>query len=275
MTFAKPGIYRYKVTNDWATQTGNGTNSSFNVDTATTNPRYLDVYAVEKNEGISVKYAVLLTSDEDIHDVKNETITYLNKTDDYGAEYQTAGFTVLEQIGGPMGNKDDEFKYEITFTASDYTVAEGDTSSHEGEKITIQVYDDDTKESTEYEVYFDKNGVAELPAGITLGHDDKITVTGLPNGTKYQIVETVTNESGYDVSAKGLGVTITVNTEDETKELDSQTAKAPTSVDIIITNKRDAINPTGVLTDIAPYAAMVLVAAAAGVVFSRRRREQD
>ena len=42
---------------------------------------------------------------------------------------------------------------------------------------------------------------------------------------------------------------------------------------VTVTNDRDAVSPTGLIMDIAPYVLLVVVAAAGCFVFLRKRRE--
>ena len=44
---------------------------------------------------------------------------------------------------------------------------------------------------------------------------------------------------------------------------------------LTVTNTRNAATPTGLLLDVAPYGAMLALAAGSGAVFFRKRRHTD
>ena len=44
---------------------------------------------------------------------------------------------------------------------------------------------------------------------------------------------------------------------------------------VTVTNKKDAITPTGIVMNVAPYAMMLAVAGGLGVVFMNRKKEEE
>ena len=111
---------------------------------------------------------------------------------------------------------------------------------------------------------------------VTLSNDERVTVYGLLDNDTYEIAETNANADQYTTTVK------MENDSDYTDYTDALTGKMSTAdtdnddnVDITVKNFRDLddIPTTGVLLNVAPYALMVIIAAAGCFVFLRKRRD--
>lgn len=153
---------------------------------------------------------------------------------------------VTKTVAGTMGDHGDSF----TFTIADLPA----------NKTFTGEYNDTTPDVS----LTSNSNTFELTDGQT------ITIKGLDEGT-YTITEAAddSTDKGYTVSFSGdtdsvdNDITLTVvggNVDDN-------------AVNTTCTNTRNAVSPTGLVMDIAPYALLVVVAAAGCFVFLRKRRE--
>ena len=149
---------------------------------------------------------------------------------------QVGTVTVSKTVTGAMGSMNDEFTFTIS-SSEDFT--EGKISINGGTVSAVP-----------------SNGQFTLKSGQTA------TITGLDAGS-YTITETV--DRGYTLASvtggdqSGNGTTVEVTAGDTTA--------------VGFTNNREAVSPTGLIMDIAPYVLLVVVAAAGCFVFLRKRRE--
>lgn len=187
-----------------------------------------------------------------------------DKQDSIDKEYTTYSLTLTKKIDGLFASKDTPFTFNITFQAPD------------GETYTGTFYTaySGTASGDVSDVVF-SNG---LSASVTpsLKHDGTITVTGIPSDFTYTISET--NAQGYTtdivVDNKQAG-----DAADTAKSINGNMSDATTqddkAVNVTFTNTstNDSTVATGVMMDIAPYALLVVVAAAGCFVFLRKRRE--
>lgn len=172
--------------------------------------------------------------------------------------YSTYDLTLKKIVTGNMGDKNQEFKFTIAF-ASD--------ASNSGKTFTV--------DGTQKE--FGTDGAASVE--VTLSHNEEVTIKGLPSNVTYTITES--ENAGYDVAYNGA----TQDTSNENKatgaikvtETNDENVETETAADrsVTVTNNKDAATATGLLMDVAPYAAMILLAAAAAFVFLRRRNSNE
>ena len=110
-------------------------------------------------------------------------------------------------------------------------------------------------------------------SGIKLVPNDEskksVTITGIPSDALYTIVESLDESEGYTVTIKN-GSELTC-TDDKYSTTEATQGKQNQSVTIV--NKRDAVSPTGIAMNVAPYALLVVVAVAGCFVFLRKRNE--
>ena len=253
VTFEKPGVYRYMITrND---------SDSTSLSATDNDVRYLDVYVgwdryddetgttVPNDAQLVIYDYVLVTSnvapDEDgIYREDDEILSEAEKSAGYANAYTTTSLELNKNVTGGMGNKSEKFSFTINLTDCETATV------HVAYGTTAKDYDSDEP--------------IVLTDAIASG--EKITVTGLPVGTSYSIEETDSLDEGYTISYAGA-------TQDK-DNLAKATGTIATGVNsVTVTNDRDAVSPTGLIMDIAPYVLLVVVAAAGCFVFLRKRRE--
>ncbi len=85
------------------------------------------------------------------------------------------------------------------------------------------------------------------------------------------------NTNGYVTTAASENDTITNQSEGLTTVVGSvdiaENPNEQTTKDVVYTNRRDSVAPTGVIMIVAPYVLMVVIAAAGCFVFLRKRRD--
>ena len=172
---------------------------------------------------------------------KDSTTT--NKSADFKNEYKKS-------------NKTDEFQDLII--QKTVTGAQGDTSKLFNFTLTI------TSGSNRkyYMVSTTANGSAEqLESGAAykfqLKHGESIKIENLSANDTYTITETESGKEGYTT----------------TGEVKTAKNMATTETTETITNKKDAVTPTGIFMSYGPYIAMIAAAAVLAFVFLRKREE--
>lgn len=154
---------------------------------------------------------------------------------------------VNNTVKGVMGNKSEKFTYTITITSADsskkytavYETKNGD-AWNKGEDVTNVQYMGTTCTIT-----------AEL------AHNEQVHIYGLSNGDNYTVAQTAPTNEGYKTTTPG----------------NANGVYGDEVVTLAFTNEREAIAPTGLVMNVAPYVLLVLVAAGAGYVFLRKREE--
>ncbi|HIR40948.1 MAG TPA: QVPTGV class sortase B protein-sorting domain-containing protein [Candidatus Egerieicola pullicola] len=249
VTFSHPGVYRYMITRDDSASTSLSASDS--------DTRYLDVYvgwenyddedggAIPSNAKLVIYDYKLVT---DVNNVPDADGTYTDtsaKSAGYENAYATTQLTVTKAVTGAMGDKDEMFSFTIDLTDSE-------TSS-----VTVKIGDAaGTSQSTANPIRLDE----AIKDGQT------ITITGLPVGTDYTITET--DADGYETSYVGATASSS-----NTKEASGTITDGTNAV--TVTNNRDSVSPTGIMMDIAPYAVLVVIAAAGCFIFLRKRHAKE
>ena len=175
-------------------------------------------------------------------DTKSETYTNWYKLGSgVTPETQVGSISVTKNITGTMASPNDLFTFTLAGMNADtdyyYTVGDGQPQ------------------------LLPKNGQFQLKANQTAvitGLDLKKAYTVTETEDKGYTVKSITGDEGTDKEDNVASVTLT--SEDKDKE-------------ITVLNERNAVSPTGLVMDIAPYALLVVVAAAGCFVFLRKRRE--
>ena len=242
-TFTEPGIYRFRVTPD---QT-DATYSGVNVDET---ERYIDVYVVypmadgKVNQNAPVEItAVKLANKDSTVTTDGTNVTYDGKQDAYVNTFTTYDVTITKNVAGQMGDKGKEFNFDINVTDPNSTAVLSSVSltNASATKANFTPVEDES--------------VANVTADLR--HEESVVIKGVPTGATVDIAET--NADGYIVSysdnATDGHATVNANT------------------NITVTNTRNAVTPTGIVMNVAPYALLVVVAAAGCFVFLRKRRE--
>lgn len=249
-----PGIYEYTLTE---------TASTLPTGVDADGPFLLRVWVVNEEKDGQLT-GELVVSGAELYAQTGEGQYSEDKQDSIDKEYTTYSLTLTKEIAGKFASKNTPFTFNITFQAPD------------GENYTGTFYTaySGTASGDVSDVVFN-NGSSESVTA-SLKHDGTITVTGIPSDFTYTISET---------DAQGYTTDIVVDDEqagdaaDTEKSVNGNMSDATTqddkAVNVTFTNtsKNDSTVATGVMMDIAPYALLVVVAAAGCFVFLRKRRE--
>lgn len=192
---------------------------------------------------------------------------------------------VQKEVTGAMGNKSEEFAFTIEINGA------------AGEKYYAVVEELGangawTETTTIYTITSDDEAMS-----FTLKHNQRLHVYGLSDTDTYTVVEKtatgyVTTVNGYIVETsedgkltpnddgdgyKNTELTSTLQVTNTFKGTlgHTQANNAPEIKDVTVLyeNNREAVSPTGIVTNVAPYALLVVIAAAGCFVFLRKRDE--
>lgn len=239
VTFNKPGIYRYVITETATSQDG------ITNDTNTT--RTLDVhvaYAEGSETELEVTSYALHPSDDSS-----------KKADGFTNTYATHNLTLGKQVTGNQGDRNKYFEFTVSITNA----------------VADTVYDvacpsPDGDSRNEDELTVGKDGT--VTATYYLKDDQSITIKGLTAGTYYTITETDYDEDGYATS-----YVIDSNGRVDGTATGSQ-QMGTDSHEVVFTNHKEGIVPTGILIETGPYilmGAVVIIGLVALLATSRRR----
>ena len=256
--FPEPGIYRYKVTETFA-----DANENPDIVNGSNTVRYVDVTVKNEMQGdtptgkLVIAGYQILSSDATLqYDAESQQYSYVGGTTAKSAGYEDATYTTYDLtldkvVKGDMGSKGETFDFTIEFAGGDA----GEKFNYGGKDYT-----------------FDAEGEVSV-TGIELADaTDPIMITGLPSDVQYTIVENINKTKGYTTTATVNGADATVTSADETQTV-AQQDKSQSTDAVVVTNTKASVSPTGIVMDIAPYALLVVVAAAGCFVFMRKRRE--
>lgn len=258
VTWTGVGVYRYKLTYS---------KDNAAVTVPSDDARYLDVYVGNDDaDGYKVLYYVL-TSDGGAlkYNTNTGAYNYDSKTDGFTADYDTYTLTVKKYITGDMANLGDTFNFGINFT----NLPDGVQLNKDGQDI---------------------DGTNDSFITDTLGNGGTIVISGIPAVAKDGTAISYTVSEQFATS-KGYNTKYEVNTDvkawqgDNAKEIlgvdqngtttmMSEAQNMSTSGNVIeFNNNKESVTPTGIVMNVAPYALLVVIAAAGCFVFLRKRRE--
>lgn len=256
VTFPEPGIYRYVITESLV-------DADDNPDIVNdTNPtRYMDVYVVNPDAGESdykitsvamLEKAASIQKEGDVYKyVDSEGNAITAKNAGYEATYNTYALKLKKVIDGDMATMGDTFSFTIKLTEGDA----GEQFDYSGQTYT-----------------FLSDGTVSI-TGISLGNESEVTISGIPSDVKYEIVENIAKTEGYTTTATINETPVTVTSSDNAQTVATQNKSASTD-NVIVTNTKDAVSPTGIALTVAPYIIMVAAAAGVAVLFLRRRNNE-
>lgn len=235
MKAKEPGIYRYEVKETIPSPGYDGM-------TYSTETKYFDVYVtVEDNVKTVSAYMFTDESSEDGKDdgIFNNNYTAANKT-----------LKVEKVLDGTQASPNQEFSFSITINGTDgeqYKIVKTNTSGAVEDIANVNYLTSGTS------------------ATFTLQGGEYITVYGLSANDTYSVSET---------DYTSLGYTTTIKTDNVVQENapSSQTISGDDDT-VTFINRREASTPTGIVMNVAPYALLVVIAAAGCFVFLRKRRE--
>lgn len=271
--FTEPGVYKYKLEEVDTPITTDASASDF---TTSTLDRTVYLYVQRINEGTPqediVVTGVELYNGEIVNNESN-----IGKTDSVLNYYMLTGdpdqpdpdnppkpvandMTIEKVVKGTMGNKSEDFTFSFTVS-----------SETQGKTFNYVVTNDNNPGQTQ-------TATAGTPVtSVTLQDGDTIKITGL-TGTDKVTVEETDNGEGYTTSyqvTNGALVSGQKKAENVTlaTEKNGDNEDVPVSTTVTFTNERNAVSPTGIVMNVAPYVLLVVVAAAGCFVFLRKRRE--
>ena len=241
-----PGIYRYVITEDTGDYDGLSYGGAY----------YLDVYVenILNDDGSdsknrSISYVV-------VSKMENDTLTKADLI--FEDTYTTHNVSVTKKITGNQADMNATFAFTIRIDGA------------VGEKYYVK----------------QGNTIDTLTSGtektFTLGHTDTVEIIGLSEADTYTVIEQKANEDGYttkysidNIEVQGTDCTITVGSSQKTVQgLD---AKVEGNADkaVVVENNKATTTPTGIALSFAPYALLVVLAGVFGVLFLRKRRDDE
>ena len=253
ITFPTAGIYRYVITETDPVVAGLATSKDDNT-------IYLDVYVTNVAGACAITYYQMSTSDaaptyaQDI----NKTPTYTAKFTEDIDTYTTYTLTVTKNVEGTMADMTQKFSIDVDFTG----LSEGTKVKVDG----VQTADG-------------ASDTGALSVNKSLGDNESMTITGIPANAVYTVVENLSGNEAYTVTYQLDGTDPSNATYDDTKNPAGEytTANAQNmgaaNHTVTVINTKNAVNPTGIILNVAPYALMVVIALAGVVVFLRKRVE--
>ncbi|MBR4948124.1 MAG: hypothetical protein IKZ29_06175 [Clostridiales bacterium] len=269
VTFTGAGVYRYEITETCADKAAKGV-----TDGAIAEVRYLDVYVRDPKSGESgyqIYGYVLFENNNNIDATSTTTDTVDNavktegfvETDDLSADsYYTYNVTVSKTLVNDSANEGHGFPFEFVFTKD--TNVTGDfnlVASYQAAALAMT----DSVETT-------------------IAHGASVTYTGIPCGTKVDIIETndiataayKVTTTGADANVTDLLVNYNETTGDDAVEINTTAVgtAATANFTVAFTNTFALISPTGVAMAVIPF--VILLAFGIGfMVVSTKKRKED
>lgn len=264
LTFGEVGVYKYDLA--WEISSTSAAEGDF---TPSDTHRTVYLYVARTND-VTPTYAVtgaVMVDGEtyNSNSKSNGTIVnfyMLNGDPDVPGVDPTPKaneLTLANQVNGIMGNRTEAFDFTVqinTTTGKHYNVVFEKWDAAQSEWVEnvsrdpIDLNDDD-----------DTDGI--YSTSVSLAHNERIHIYGLTNGDEYTITGPDKTSEGYS-APEISGGQYTNGT-----KVSFTTAE----VSLTYTYTRNAIAPTGLVMNVAPYVLLVLVAAGAGYVFLRKREE--
>ena len=249
--FTHAGVYKYTLAET------KGDNANIDYDDA-----QKTLYVIVENNGSGVKVAGVVVYDGDD---KSETFT-----NDYGKKDQQdtlSDLTLSKTITGNAADMTKQFAFTVSITNSN------------GDNQVFKYWNDANKNDVEDE---GETGTitanASTSTRFNLGNGEDVVIYGLRAGDKYTISETEANAQGYTTTVKINDTDTNFDTNEEEESIVGQvsgTIATNTDVAVAYTNARTSSTPTGIMMDIAPYAVLVVIAAAGCFIFLRKRHAKE
>lgn len=260
VVFKAPGIYRYVVTETDGDADGNNTNIDVTSDTE--DVRYLDLYVRNGEDNATganrfTVYNYVLLKSASVPD-KNGKYGDGNgsKNEGYAATYATNELNITKLVSGTMANENSG--------AFDFTVVVDGLKANDKFGVKAATAEGYTETSVP------AGATSVTIANVKLGKEETYSIVGLPTGATVKVTENLSDGEGYTTT---ITVNNVVDADNNKKEANATIVKQETANKIEFTNTRDAVSPTGIVMNVAPYVLLVVVAAAGCFVFLRKRRE--
>ena len=240
---AKPGIFRYVVSEVAADKDGN----AYEGVAYTTEQKYFDVYVTSDDDG-NLEVSSYLFADKNNPESKGEGVF----TNDYSSQHNTLkDLTVKKEVTGNQGNRNKDFKFTIKVDGA------------AGEQY--------------YVTFSDGKAPTTLVSGeaktITLKDNETAKIFGLSETDEYTVTEASYADDGYTTTIDNeekLTATGTIK-----KDTEARTTAANGDKNITVVNDKTTNSPTGIFLHVAPYIALIGAAIASSLLFFRRKRAKD
>ena len=240
---AKPGIFRYVVSEVAADKDGN----TYEGVAYTTEQKYFDVYVTSDDDG-NLEVSSYLFVDKNNPESKGEGVF----TNDYSSHHDTLkDLTVKKEVTGNQGNRNKDFKFTIKVDGA------------AGEQY--------------YVTFSDGKAPTTLVSGeaktITLKDNETAKIFGLSETDEYTVTEASYADDGYTTTIDNeekLTATGTIK-----KDTEARTTAANGDKNITVVNDKTTNSPTGIFLHVAPYIALIGAAIASSLLFFRRKRAKD
>lgn len=211
-----------------------------------------------------VSIATVTVTRDDATGILEATVSYSNAGAPSGSSDTTeavfvnrwAGLKITKKVTGAMGDRDKQFDFTIKLTGADEQSLTG------AYPYTVSTADDGTP-GTSKTLALDDEGTAQFE----LGHDQTITVFGLPSGTEFIVSEPNAEADGYTT-------TVAVGNASPTESYEaSGNLSDEATVEVTFENSRSDVPATGIPFDIWPWALLAAFAAGTGaLLISASRR---
>ena len=255
VTFEEPGVYRYKITENDATDGVQGISNDENA------VRYLDVYVNADDAGVLSIAGTVLHTGADA--VQADGTDPDGKNDGFENTYETEDLTISKEVAGNQASRDRYFPFTVTISGA----VAGTVYEVAGE------FDEETavnRESPESHAN---------PASLTAGTDGSVTqVFYLQNG-QYITIRGLAKDTAYSVEEDEYDYIPSVTAEGDTQhtvserqdKVEDPAITADTTLAFV--NTREGIVPTGLMMAVGPYA-FVTLAGSAGLAAMMMRRKK-
>ena len=288
LTFTDAGVYKYTLEESPLASTVADKDEYILSDDSTVYLYVERVNADTEDEDYIVTGAVMLKP--------GATYSSANKSDgkivntyllDEDGDPKANELTVAKQVAGSLGNRSEDFEFTVKIL---YTYADGNEQNTG--KTYKAVYEVWSESEGKFVVDSDKDPVVFTAQKVgplnyrdwaaeqtfTVSHNERIHIYGISAKDQCQVKETNSGK-GYDVTYKS-------NTKDAEGKVYQYTSSltgvvgylsdikdGADAINMTFINTRNAVSPTGIVMNVAPYALLVVVAAAGCFVFMRKRRE--
>ena len=219
-----------------------------------------------KVDGVDVKQVnnIVIEKTENNTSTKTDELVNIYGEEDpnHPNDDKVYDLTISKEVAGNMGSHGDTFNISLS--------VESDVTGGESFKVTKYV-----EGAAQTDVITLDSTAAEA---LSLPISEKITyqIDGLTSGDVVSVKEKEAGLDSYETKvtlSAGVAEADANNKIGDTLE-STETLKVKVSANdstLKITNKRDAVTPTGVVMDVAPYALMVALAGGAAATFLRKK----
>ena len=204
VTFPKPGVYRYVVT-----EAGFASPISAVVDKIT-----IDVYVENDTVEGELKIANYITYKGDVEDDDPSTLTSNDKSDKFVNVLTTYDLAVVKKISGSQADLSATFDFDITING----LVEG----------TIINVDTDTTGNAPTSYTANSSGTVAI-TDFALGNNDELKLTGIPAGATYTVTEDESGQDGYTTTGE-VSTAATLNADATVTVTNTKDGTIPTGV---------------------------------------------